>query len=291
MTSGRPNAELMLTDDERARLASFARSRSLPASVSSRAHIVLSSAAGEANSSIAERLKLIKATVGKWRTRCLERRVAGLYDDMRPGPPRSIDDERVASLIKTSLHTKPSDVSTHWSVRAAAAETGISKSSVQRYFQLFGLARCSHCRASWACATRSRSPCWATPSTWHTLSALGWSTGWCRRPSSKRRRNSSRSVWLQDPPGQWGTCAAFCDAPSNRAKPGSSTPSKRPSQHAPNRPISPRGSGVLRQAACTFPSCLTYLVWTRNRPPPVPVLMRSASMHGFAPMFPVSMAR
>ena len=139
MTRGRPKAELVMSDDEGAQLTSFARSRSLPASLSARARIVLSSAEGEANSSISARLKLTKATVGKWRTRFIERRVAGLYDDLRPGPPRTIDDERVASLIKTTLHTKPANGSTHWSVRSLAAETGISKSSVQRYFQLFGL--------------------------------------------------------------------------------------------------------------------------------------------------------
>jgi putative transposase len=139
MGIGRPKVELVLTDEEQAQLLSFARSRSLPASLSARARIILSSAEGEANSSIAERLELGKATVGKWRARFIERRIAGLYDDVRPGPPRSIDDERVASLIKTTLHTKPADGSTHWSVRAMAAETGISKSSVQRYFQLFGL--------------------------------------------------------------------------------------------------------------------------------------------------------
>jgi len=77
--------------------------------------------------------------VGKWRTRFIERRIAGLYDDVRPGKPRTIDDERVAQLIKTTLHTKPANGSTHWSVRTVAAETGISKSSVARYFQLFGL--------------------------------------------------------------------------------------------------------------------------------------------------------
>ncbi len=57
----------------------------------------------------------------------------------RPGAPRTVDDERVAQLIQTTLHTKPANGSTHWSVRSVAAETGISKSSVQRYFQLFGL--------------------------------------------------------------------------------------------------------------------------------------------------------
>jgi hypothetical protein len=39
------------------------------------------------------------ATVGKWRRRFLERRISGLYDDLHPGKPRSIDDERVAELI------------------------------------------------------------------------------------------------------------------------------------------------------------------------------------------------
>jgi putative transposase len=58
---------------------------------------------------------------------------------VRPGKPRTIDDERVAQLIKTTLHTKPANGSTHWSVRTLANETGISKSIVARSFQLFGL--------------------------------------------------------------------------------------------------------------------------------------------------------
>jgi hypothetical protein len=37
----------------------------------------------------------------------IERRILGLCDDVRPGKPRAIDDERVAQLIKTTLHTKP----------------------------------------------------------------------------------------------------------------------------------------------------------------------------------------
>ena len=139
MTMGRPKTELVLTDDERSQLQSFARSRSLPSALSDRARIVLSSADGEANNAIAQRLKLTNATVGKWRTRFIERRIAGLYDDVRPGKPRTIDDESVAQLIRTTLHTKPADGATHWSVRSVAAETRISKSSVQRYFQLFGL--------------------------------------------------------------------------------------------------------------------------------------------------------
>ncbi len=68
---------------------------------------------GELNNSIAQRLKLTNATVGKWRMRFIERRISGLYDDVRPGKPRTIDDERIAQLIKTTLHTKPADGSMH----------------------------------------------------------------------------------------------------------------------------------------------------------------------------------
>lgn len=68
-------------------------------------------------------LKVLKATAGKWRASFIRHRVAGLYDGVRPGPARSIADEKVAQLIKTTLHTKPADGSTHWSVRSLAAET------------------------------------------------------------------------------------------------------------------------------------------------------------------------
>lgn len=79
------------------------------------------------------------ATVGKWRARFIERRLPNLYDDVRSGKPCTIDDEQVAQLINTTLHTKPSNGATHWSVRTAATETGSSKTSVARYFPLFGL--------------------------------------------------------------------------------------------------------------------------------------------------------
>jgi transposase len=139
MGMGRPKAALILSEAEQAQLSSFARSRSMPAALSLRARMVLACAAGQANSAVARRFESTNATVGKWRRRFVEDRISGLYDELRPGKPRSIDDERIASLIRKTLQKKPKDGSTHWSVRAAAAESGISKSSVQRYFQLFGL--------------------------------------------------------------------------------------------------------------------------------------------------------
>ena len=48
---------------------------------------------------------LSNATVGKWRKRFRERGLEGLHDELRPGRPRMYDDERVAELINTALHT------------------------------------------------------------------------------------------------------------------------------------------------------------------------------------------
>ena len=75
----------------------------------------------------------------RWRARFIEHRIKGLYDEVRPGRPRTIDDERSAELINKTLHTKPAGGSTHWSVRTMAAETLISATSVYRYFKLLGL--------------------------------------------------------------------------------------------------------------------------------------------------------
>jgi putative transposase len=138
MPMGRPKAELVLSEDERSQLTSIARSRSISAAMVTRARIVLAVAAGEPNSAIARRLQLTRATMGNWRIRFLEHRMNGLCDEVRPGKPRTIDDERLAQLIHKTLHTKPADGSTHWSVRTIAAETAISPTSVHRYFKLLG---------------------------------------------------------------------------------------------------------------------------------------------------------
>ena len=57
-----------MSEDERSQLMSFARSRSLPSALSSRAQDHSGSADGEANSAIAARLQLNPGTVRKWRT-------------------------------------------------------------------------------------------------------------------------------------------------------------------------------------------------------------------------------
>ncbi len=138
MAQGRPKAELCLSMDERVQLQSIANSRSLPHALVRRVEIVLASASGEPNSAIAKRMRLTNVTVGKWRKRYLEHGIEGLHDELRAGRPRSFDDERVAEVINRALQTRPPS-GTHWSVRGMAAHTGVSKSTVGRWFQLFGL--------------------------------------------------------------------------------------------------------------------------------------------------------
>lgn len=138
MAMGRPKAALRMLPEQREQLESLANSRSLPAGLVQRAQIILLSARGESNQQIAQRFGLANATVGKWRERFLEQGVSGLHDELRPGRPRSISDERVARLVRRTLDSKPVD-GTHWSIRQMAQETRLTKSTVHRIWQAFGL--------------------------------------------------------------------------------------------------------------------------------------------------------
>ena len=138
MAIGRPKTELVLSAEEHAQVSALASSRSLPHAMVARAQLVLWAAQGESNSALAERLGWSMPTVGKWRRRFVEQRVSGLHDELRSGRPRTYRDEQVAGLINRVLRSKPKHA-THWSVRAVAEETAISKSTVARYFTLFGL--------------------------------------------------------------------------------------------------------------------------------------------------------
>jgi putative transposase len=138
MITGRPKPSLTLTPDEQTQLRSLAASRTLPHSLVARAKLVLWSAQGQSNTQIAVRLRWRNATVGKWRQRFIEHRLAGLYDELRPGRPRSIADEQIAVLLKRTLSRKPAN-RTHWSIRQAAQASGISRSTVHRVFQTFGV--------------------------------------------------------------------------------------------------------------------------------------------------------
>lgn len=138
MALGRPIPPIVLTPDVRRELEGMTRSRCLPHPLVRRARIALMAADGLNNKTIAEKLGLSGYTVGKWRKRFVTQSLQGLYDEPRPGGPRSITDEQVATLLRKTLNTKPKD-STHWSCRSIAAETSLSKSTVHRIWRAFGV--------------------------------------------------------------------------------------------------------------------------------------------------------
>ena len=134
----RPARPIVLDDEERSDLTVLARSRTLPHQLVRRAQIVLACADGEPGTAIAARLGINKNTVGKWRKHYTEHGIEGLHDELRPGRPRTHGDERVAEVINAALQTRPAH-RTQWSVRAMEEHTGVSKSTVQRWFELFGV--------------------------------------------------------------------------------------------------------------------------------------------------------
>jgi transposase len=162
MRTGRPKAELKLTAVERRELESLAkRTRSAPA-VAQRAKIILGCARGDDNKTVARRLRVTPATVGRWRKRYIEDRAAGLLDEPRPGAPRTITDEQIEAVIVRTLESTPKGA-THWSTREMARATGLSAMAISRIWRAFGLqphrSRPSSCRPircwSTRCATLS----------------------------------------------------------------------------------------------------------------------------------------
>lgn len=129
---------MCLSEGERDELERISRSHSAQHSVVRRAQIVLASADGETNTAIARRLETTNPTVCHWRKRWFEQGLVGLYGEARPGRPRSHDEKKVAQLLRTVLESKPTD-GTHWTVRSAAAATGLSKTTVRRMLTLFGV--------------------------------------------------------------------------------------------------------------------------------------------------------
>ena len=139
MDRGRPLKPLEVSGSTREELESLSRSLSLAAGLVSRAKIVLLCADGFDNKAVAEEVGTSRQTVGKWRERFRTQGLMGLYDERRPGKPRSIEDDEVMVLLRKTLDTEPADGSTHWSCRSMADTTGVSKSTVHRVWKAFNI--------------------------------------------------------------------------------------------------------------------------------------------------------
>ncbi|HET8562648.1 MAG TPA: IS630 family transposase [Candidatus Binatia bacterium] len=138
MTARNVARTVVLEPEQGAQLQSLSTSRSLPHALVTRARVILMAADGVENIVIAERVGLSRLSVGKWRQRFAQYGVEGLHDELRPGRPRTIEDERIAKLINQTLRSQPKNA-THWTTRLSAKHAKISKSTVQRIWNVFGL--------------------------------------------------------------------------------------------------------------------------------------------------------
>ena len=127
-----------LTADDRRGLEYWVRDSTTNDGMGLRARIILGSAAGRSDVSLAEELGSTRATVGKWRKRFLARGMEGLLDEPRQGAPRRVGDDVVERVVRETLEA-PRLGSKHLSTRSMAARCGLSPSTVSRIWQDFGL--------------------------------------------------------------------------------------------------------------------------------------------------------
>jgi transposase len=125
-----------LSETQRLELATWTRSRTLPARQVSRAQVLLRAAAGEEDIAIAAQLGCARQRCARIRQRFLADGLEGMRRDApRSGRPPQIDAKRIVTLTTTATP----DGATDWSRALMAKATGVSESSVGRVWRANGL--------------------------------------------------------------------------------------------------------------------------------------------------------
>ena len=127
------------TPSEQQQIQRWLDAHGTPQQVALRCRIVLASAEGQSDVTIAERLSVNRKTVILWRRRFSEQRLDGLWE-IAPGrgrkPTYGID--KVASIVEATLQTKPEGM-THWSCRTLAKQQAVGKSTINNIWQAHNL--------------------------------------------------------------------------------------------------------------------------------------------------------
>ena len=130
---------IKLRPAERTQLEQWESSHGTPQQVALRCRIILGAVAGEDNVAIAEGLGVSRPTVQRWRKRVAEQGIGEVWE-IAPGRGRKPQYDQVTreAIIEATLQSKPAGM-THWSCRLMAEAQDVSKSTVNRLWQLHNI--------------------------------------------------------------------------------------------------------------------------------------------------------
>jgi transposase len=130
---------VIVSPEDRARLAAVVGDRNRPLKHVQRARIVLFSAERLPVLEVARRAEVSRPAVWRWQLRYAEQGVDGLLRDKTRRPGKApLPSETVARVLALTC-AEPPGSTTHWTGRAMAAAVGISLRAVQRLWQVHRL--------------------------------------------------------------------------------------------------------------------------------------------------------
>jgi transposase len=126
---------LSLSPRQQQQIRQWLTAHGTPQQVVLRGRIVLATAEGQPESTVAEQLGTHRKTVRLWRRRFAEQGRESLWQ-VAPGRGRkpTYGPQKIKALVDATLQTKPAGM-THWSCRRMAKRQGVSKSTVSNLGQ------------------------------------------------------------------------------------------------------------------------------------------------------------
>lgn len=132
----------ILTGDQRHQIMDVIRPDLLATRSVNRFRIVYLAAEGRSNAQIARELRVSLHTVKRWRMRFLDFGLDGLTDAVRVGAPKRIDDQEIATFIRSYIMS--SDLGSRHSIRHLAGAAGVSPTTVRKICKKNGINLADH---------------------------------------------------------------------------------------------------------------------------------------------------